>query len=128
KESGSDQESADRLRESRLALIVLGFSKTDIRNAGPEFHSDYFESRLPESVPQPPTLEATPITIPGLDLEVEGPSITLQKAQALTDTILKAKTVLSSSEGVDLERQQKAGALYSEVREAADNALDLAGR
>lgn len=128
KESGSNQEAADQLRESRLTLILLGFSKTDIRNARPEFHSAYFESRLPDNVMEPTVAEATSIAIPGLDLEIEGPSMTFQKTHLLTDTVLQAKTVINSSDTVDPKQLQDAVILYNEIYKAADSALDLAGR
>lgn len=130
KEAASDPDSAESLKESRLALIMLGFSKTDVRNARSDFFSKYLEPKLPLSLASEVPNAPSTVSIPGLNLVVAGDSARVQKQRAITELILKARAADSQpSNGTkDAAPKQAAEQLLNEARESVDGALKLAGR
>lgn len=107
-EERSDREKADLLRELRMAAIILGFSKTDVRLIEPDFKDRYLDQRLPAEL-RTTTEAARPVAIPGLNRTVKGPSARVAAARSLTDTVLRAKAeiVSGAAEGPQAEEARR---------------------
>ncbi|MBH1934542.1 hypothetical protein I5Q34_09620 [Streptomyces sp. AV19] len=126
-----DRDQAEVLKEWRLAAILLDFAKTDIRHIDEAFLAkDYLADRLPANLKTGGfAAEQSPVSIPGLDIEIPGAVSAVAAARALNDQILRAKATIGSpgSEllGEDRERAQE---VVEEARDAFDKAIDAAGR
>lgn len=125
----TNRDAAEALKESRLALIMLGFSKTDVRLAKPDFFEKYLEQKLPTSV-SADELPVGPIDvpIPGLSVEVADDALAVKKARAVTDDVLRARSTTRPGTGADTAQQDESTGFIETLRESADNALVLAGR
>ncbi|MEW1635766.1 transcriptional regulator [Streptomyces sp. NPDC093801] len=119
---------ADLLKENRLALIVLEFSKTDVRLADVDFRTRYLQRHLPEQLRQASEQPAAARVIPGLNRALPGDSPQVAAAKALTDTLLRAKAVKRAPEGVNREQTDEAAALWQQARDAVNEALVPAGK
>ncbi|MEU3502136.1 transcriptional regulator [Streptomyces hundungensis] len=126
KESAVSRENADLLKESRLAAILLGFSKTDVRLIEPDFKARYLDKRLPEELNQAATAPA--VAIPGLGRTVRAADPKVGAAKALTDSVLKAKAVAGTAETVAADRVIAASATFRTAREAVESAMETAGK
>ncbi len=128
KAAATDQDAAELLKNTRLAMIVLGYAKTDLRFAQPDFYEKYLEPKLTDDLK--PTVGATAsIRIPGLDVEVPGAGPEVRIARAFADDLLKAKaqaqTVsLAGGNGAG----SAAGAKLAAARSSFDRALKPAGK
>ena len=126
KVAATDKDAAEALKETRLAMIVLGYAKTDLRFAQPDFYDKYLQSKLPDSIK--PSAEAPrPIGIPGLagvEVASAGPQARITKA--LTDSLLRAKAAAQSA-NLTSESASAATEIAS-ARESFDRALSPAGR
>ncbi|QDQ11762.1 transcriptional regulator [Streptomyces spectabilis] len=127
KESVVSRDKAEVLKETRLAAIVLGFSKTDVRLIEPDFRDRYLEQRLPVEM-KPQDAAPTSVAIPGLNRSVQAAAPKVAQAKALTDTILKAKAVEAAEDGQLTERAKAATETYSAARRAVEDALEPAGK
>ncbi len=127
KESAVSKENADLMKESRLAVIVLGFSKTDVRLVEPEFRARYLDQRLPEELKGSPAAAAS-VTIPGLGRTVKAADPKVATAKALTDTILKAKAVEAAVDVVSTDRYVSATRTFKAAWQAVEEALIPAGK
>ncbi|TKA00174.1 ParB N-terminal domain-containing protein [Actinacidiphila oryziradicis] len=127
KESLVSKENADVLKESRLAAIVLDFSKTDVRNIDETFKSRYLDQRLPEAL-KPKSVAAASVVIPGLNRSIKAADPKVAAAKALTDSILRAKALENAGETASAERVAEASRTFAAARDAFDGALDPAGR
>lgn len=127
KESVS-KEKADLLKESRLAAIVLGFSKTDVRLIEPEFQERYLDKRLPESLTVTAPSAPSSVVIPGLNRSVRVSDAKVTAARALTDSILKAKAVGVAGEMAPVELIAPAAGTLAAAEEAFEKALEPAGK
>jgi len=106
--NATDPAGAEELKESRLAMVLLGKSKTDLRFVDAGFHDRYLKQRLPESLRPSPTT-STMVTIPGLDgveLESRGSA-----AKAVTDKLLHAKATALAGDKVSTQKVRAAGEL-----------------
>ncbi|MER5807940.1 transcriptional regulator [Streptomyces sp. NPDC002033] len=117
---------ADLLKENKLALIVMDFSKTDVRLADIDFRTRYLQRHLPEQLKQAPA--RTGGVIPGLNRPAWGDSPQVAAAKALTDVLLQAKAVDRSNEPVSQEMLQEAAEVWQQARTAVEEALVPAGK
>jgi len=123
KDLASSGDRAELTKESRLAAIMLGFSKTDVRFIEADFQARYLNDALPGKLkPEPPSSK---VAIPGLGIAVKGASNDVTKAKDLTDTVLKARAVEINSAGGETSASAEP---ITELREAVDEAIRLAGR
>lgn len=127
KDSAASKENADLMKESRLAAVVLGFSKTDVRLIEPEFRARYLDQRLPDSLKAAPEASAS-VAIPGLNRSVRAAGSNVAAAKALTDTILKFKAVEAASELVPADRMAEATRTIKQAKDAFESALVPAGK
>lgn len=121
----TDPAGAEELKESRLAMVLLGQSKTDLRFVDAKFHDQYLKERLPESLRTAPA-QTTKIVIPGLDgveLEDRGSA-----ARAVTDQLLLARATALAGDKLPQEKVKEADALIQTAKKTFNVAADLAGR
>jgi len=121
-EEKTDREKADLLREQRMAAIVLGFSKTDVRLIEPDFKDRYLDQRLPAELGRS-AQEAGPVAIPGLSRTVKGPSAKVAAARKLTDTVLRAKAEIVSGRAAAGPQADDARRVFDAARDAMEEAL-----
>jgi hypothetical protein len=125
---GTDRDLAETIKELRLAAILMGFSKTDVRLIDEEFvKRDYLPGHLTEG--SAPAAPAT-VSVPGLgEVTVPAVSSAAAAARALNDKILRSKAVRQQSEpGFPEADQRDAQAVFDETRKGFEEALDIAGR
>ncbi|MFG2665686.1 transcriptional regulator [Streptomyces sp. NPDC048387] len=118
---------ADLLKENRLALIVLEFSKTDVRLADVDFRSRYLQRHLPEQLQQIPAQPGARV-IPGLNRSLPADNPQVAAAKAFTNTLLRAKAVERAPGAVNQQESEEAAALWKQAREAVEEALVPAGK
>lgn len=124
----TNPDAAARLKQSRLAMVLLDYPKTSLRLAEADFHTRYLEARLPADL-KPAIGAAAPVSIPGLPgVMLPGQSNDSAAAEALTDKLLQAKAVArdgSSSSPADITN---ASGVMRKARETFDIAVKLAGQ
>ncbi|MGA5305395.1 transcriptional regulator [Nucisporomicrobium flavum] len=126
-------EAAERLKESRLAMVILNYAKTTLRLVEEDFHKRYLDEILTPDLHKAvddEQLNAPEATqIPGLPGVVVPPASEDEKdARAYTDALLKAKAATQSREKLDPEVVSKAEKILSSARDATDRAAKLAGQ
>ncbi|WP_327663154.1 MULTISPECIES: transcriptional regulator [unclassified Streptomyces] len=119
---------ADLLKENRLAAIVLGFSKTDVRLIEPEFRDRYLEKHLPSSVRPKAASAPAGVAIPGLNRTVKGNDPKVEEARKLTDAVLQTKAVRETRAGATAEQKVQAAERFEAVKSAMEDALEPAGK
>lgn len=121
----TDPEAAERLKESRLAAILLGLPKTSLRFLEGEFYSTYLSERLPEDL-KPTVAAATAVSIPGLpaDVTIADDSADTRATRALTDQLLQAA---AETKGTDVARASEAATLIRTADEVFRTAAKRAG-
>jgi hypothetical protein len=124
--AASDPEAADRLKEARLAAIVLGLPKTSLRFLEGDFYSNYLRERLPERL-RPEVPEATSVSIPGLptDVMIGDDNAETRATRALTDQLLQAKADIIGNDAV---KATAGAALLREADEIFRTAARRAGQ
>ncbi|GHG58144.1 ParB/RepB/Spo0J family partition protein [Streptomyces griseocarneus] len=127
KDAAANKEKADLMKETRLAAIVLGFSKTDVRLIEPEFRERYLDQRLPGEFKSAPTAVAA-VAIPGLGRSVRADDAKVFAARSFTDSVLKAKAAEGAVDIVSTERYTAATRMRKAAWEAVDDALVPAGK
>jgi hypothetical protein len=128
KVAATDRDAAEALKETRLAMIVLGYAKTDLRFAQPDFYEKYLEPKLPDDI-KPTVGASASIKIPGLDVEVPGAVPQARVAKALADDLLRAKAAAQTVSSTDGDGAGSAAdAKLAAARESFDRALKPAGR
>ncbi|GGZ12247.1 transcriptional regulator [Streptomyces nitrosporeus] len=126
KQYATNPEKAELLLESRLAAMLLGFAKTDVRFIGHDFNERYLSKVLPEgSAPAGP---AASTAIPGLGRAVKGPSADLSAAKSLTDTVLRLRVAIQPGGSVEQDAADEAQKEAKRLRDAMDEAITFAGR
>jgi hypothetical protein len=126
--AATDRDAAEALRESRLAMIVLGYAKTDVRFAQADFHEKYLEPKLPATI-RPQVRDTGPISIPGLaGVSVPDAAPAAKVTKALTDSLLQAKSTVQSRAKADLASVSAAAETLAKAKAAFDRALEPAGR
>ncbi|MGN6605636.1 MAG: ParB N-terminal domain-containing protein [Jatrophihabitans sp.] len=121
----SNPDGAEQLRESRLALVVLNFPKTSLRNANEDFYTRYVEERLPERLRPDDTEAASAVKIPGLaGVSVKDAAVAARRARQLTDLLLQAKAA-----SLDLQKpNEKAAMMIEEASRVIGSAVRLANQ
>ncbi|MEU7183046.1 MULTISPECIES: hypothetical protein [Streptomyces] len=124
----ADPDQAEVLKETRMAAIVLGFAKTDVRHIEEGFRKTYLDGVLPPGLSTAGAEEAA-VTVPGLGVSAPGASSAVSAARALSDHILRAKA-MSGTTFSEITEDEKRGAqgVVDEVKDAFDKAIDSAGR
>lgn len=124
----TDPEAAKRLKESRLAMLLLDYPKTSLRLAEADFYTRYLESRLPEDL-KPEMAGSELVSVPGIPGAVlPGQGRDSAAAEALTNRLLRAKAVVADnkiSTSVDIA---KASEVIERARETFKTAVKLAGQ
>ncbi|MFF7371877.1 transcriptional regulator [Streptomyces tricolor] len=126
KQYATNPEKAELLLENRLAAMLLGFAKTDVRFIDHDFSKRYLSKVLPEvSAPAGP---AASTAIPGLGRAVKGPSADLSAAKALTDTVLRLRVAIQPGGSIAQDAADEAQKEAKKLRDAMDKAITDAGR
>ncbi|MBM7820373.1 transposase [Cellulosimicrobium cellulans] len=124
----TDSDAANRLKQSRLAMVLLDYPKTSLRLAEEDFHTRYLERRLPEEL-KPSVASAEPLSVPGIHGAIlPGQSSSSAAAEALTDQLLRAKAIASDGKSATPEDVARASAVVKQARETFDFAVKLAGQ
>ncbi len=125
KASPVHREQAEVMRECRLAAIMAGFPKTDVRLIEHDFLDRYLMPQVEYHDPDGDLTagvgESAPVAIPGLGRTVDGASRELATARHLTDIVLTGLNV-------DLGDTSGRLARYLLLRGAINEALVSAGR
>jgi len=125
----TDPDSANRLKQSRLAMVLLDYPKTSLRLAEADFHTRYLESRLPDDLKPEPAGAAGGIPVPGIPgASVPSQSTDSAAAEALTNQLLRAKAVASDGKSATPEYVAQAAGVMKQARETFDVAVKLAGQ
>ncbi|MFE4449475.1 transcriptional regulator [Streptomyces sp. NPDC056796] len=127
KESKADPRSAELLKESRLAAIVMDFSKTDVRLIEANFRSRYLDQRLPDELKPAPAVAPARV-IPGINRAVRAEAPEVAAARAFTDSVLRAKAVVRSKDKVSVAQLEQAAATFDAAHRAVEDALEPAGK
>ncbi|MDC9003258.1 hypothetical protein [Mycobacterium marinum] len=125
----TDPSAAEALKETRLALLVLGFSKTDLRLAENSFFDDYLAAKLPPELQPTTGAPTTPTSIPGLKgvTLINTVGQTEEKARAFANELLQAGAIARSKDA-GTEAITAAAAKIDSAKKAVDRALEPAGR
>ncbi|OAR24225.1 transcriptional regulator [Streptomyces sp. ERV7] len=126
KQYAVNPEKAELLLENRLAAMLLGFAKTDVRFIDHDFRDRYLAKTLPDG--EAPAEASASVAIPGLGRVVKGPSASLSAAKALTDAVLHVRAVSRPGSAVLPEAAAEAKREFERLREAMDEAISDAGR
>lgn len=121
------KETADLLKEARLAAITLDFAKTDVRYIGGDFQSRYLDKWLPDDL-KPATAAPVARTIPGLNRSAPATAPKIATARALTDQVLKLKAVETAGEKADPAQLADASKAKEGLLKAFDEAIQFAGK
>lgn len=128
KAASTNRDAAEALKESRLAMIILGYAKTDVRLAQADFHEKYLDSKLP-SVLRPEIPATAAVNIPGLaGVSVPDATPTAKVTKALTDSLLRAKAAVQSGVSAGPASNSAAADKLVEAKKSFDRALPSAGR
>ncbi|MCG7524537.1 transcriptional regulator [Streptomyces sp. OfavH-34-F] len=127
KQAKTDVQQAELMKESRLAAIVMNFSKTDLRLIESDFRKRYLDTRLPEEL-KPAPAAASGRVIPGINRAVKAEAPQVAEARAFTDSVLRAKAVVRSQTKVSAAEAEKATALFTAAHRAVEDALEPAGK
>ncbi|MFI9030541.1 transcriptional regulator [Streptomyces sp. NPDC053560] len=126
KQYAVNPEKADLLLENRMAAMLLGFAKTDVRFIDHDFRDRYLSRTLPNG--ETPSMGSEGVAIPGLGRAVKGPSASLSAAIALTDAVLHARVVSRPDSTAPQEVAAEAQKEVRRLQEAMDQAISFAGR
>ncbi|MDJ0412822.1 hypothetical protein [Rhodococcus opacus] len=128
KTASTDKDAAEALKESRLAMILLGYAKTDVRLAQSDFHEKYLEPKLADII-KPQKQTTSSVAIPGLvGVSVPDATPTAKSTKALTDTLLRAKATAQSVGTSTPGRITEAATTIKIAKDSFDRALTPAGR
>ncbi|MFF0759492.1 transcriptional regulator [Streptomyces sp. NPDC003737] len=126
KQYATNPEKAELLLENRLAAMLLGFAKTDVRFIDHDFNKRYLSKTLPAG--SAPAGAAASTAIPGLDRAVRGPSAELSSAKSLTDTVLRLRVAVQPGGSAPPDAAAEAQEEARKLRDAMDEAISFAGR
>ncbi|MGW0892857.1 transcriptional regulator [Saccharopolyspora sp. NPDC002578] len=127
--ASSDPDRAEVFKETRLASIMLGFAKTDVRHIEDGgFPDTYLQEALPPGMNLRDSAEDS-VSIPGLGMAIPGASAAVSSARALSDRVLQVKaTAKAASAAVGEDEKKDAQAAFDQLKASFDNAIDKAGR
>ncbi|MGW0024710.1 hypothetical protein [Rhodococcus sp. NPDC003383] len=125
----TDPAGAQRLKESRLQMVILNMPKTTLRLVEQDFHDRFLEGRLPQELEPKVDKKPAAVTIPGLSgVAVPDAELGVKKVRALTDALLRAKAVLESGDSTTTPQDLKAAvSTLADAKKAFDTAAKLAG-
>ncbi|GAB4584302.1 ParB N-terminal domain-containing protein [Nocardia sp. IFM 10818] len=124
----TDPDGAERLKESRLAAVVLNYSKTTLRLMEQDFYDRYLKRQLPSEL-KSPAAESESVQIPGLPgVVVPDAPVDVKLSQKLTDTLLKAKALSQAGGKLKPAEVASADQILKDARESFDTAARLAGK
>ncbi|GAA2592876.1 hypothetical protein GCM10010435_84830 [Winogradskya consettensis] len=121
------KETAELLKEARLAAITLDFAKTDVRYIGADFQSRYLEVHLPPDLKPSAPAQAAKV-IPGLNRAVPAIAPKVAAARVLTDKVLKLKAVEAAGVKATPEELAEASKAKESLLDAFNEAITAAGR
>ncbi|GGF35470.1 hypothetical protein [Williamsia phyllosphaerae] len=125
----TDSEAANRLLQSRLAMVLLDYPKTSLRLAESDFYSRYLESRLPDKLKNPASVQEEELGVPGISEAVlPAKSGDSAAAEALTSQLLRAKAIAGDKEYGTPEQVAEASSIMKHARTTFDIAVKLAGQ
>jgi len=125
----TDPDSANRLKQSRLAMVLLDYPKTSLRLAEADFHTRYLESRLPDNLKPESKQGGGDVPIPGIPgATVPSQSTDSAAAEALTSQLLRAKAIAGDGKNAKPEDVVKANGVMGQAREVFNVAVKLAGQ
>lgn len=123
-----ERDEAEVIREWRLAAILMGFSKTDVRHIDENFaKSDYLARSLPTDLAAGDSVPDS-VVVPGLGISVAGDTSKVSAARALNDRVLRAKAVIDTPGDCPESERQAARETFNTAKESFDKAIDDAGR
>ncbi|WP_329208657.1 transcriptional regulator [Streptomyces sp. NBC_00683] len=128
KQYSVNPERADLLVENRLAAMLMGFAKTDVRFIDDKFRDAYLSEKLPDGMAPEPAPSRGGVAIPGLGRAVQGPSPAVSAARALTDAVLQARAVTQAGSSAPTEAVTAAQDEVKRMHKAMDEAITDAGR
>ncbi|MEV5602944.1 ParB/RepB/Spo0J family partition protein [Streptomyces sp. NPDC052299] len=124
----TDTDAAERLKESRLAMVVLNYPKTSVRLAEADFHARYLDERLPADL-RPAEQASSAVAIPGLPgIAVPDATAAVKTTRALTDLLLQAKAASLAGDKLTPAEVSEATAKIKAARETFDVAVKMAGQ
>ncbi|MFD4246581.1 hypothetical protein ACFWP3_34035 [Streptomyces sp. NPDC058525] len=124
-----ERDEAEVIREWRLAAILMGFSKTDVRHIDEHFaKTDYLERNLPAGLRGGGVTAPDFISVPGLGISVAGDTSKVSAARALNDQILRARAVIDAPGASPDSERHAAREQFNAAKTAFDKAIDDAGR
>ncbi|MFW6723621.1 hypothetical protein ACHZ98_26395 [Streptomyces sp. MAR4 CNY-716] len=124
----SDPEQAEIFKEARLAAILLGFSKTDVRHIDKDFLDEYLlQNELPPGLKKS-SVQPEGVAIPGLGVTISGASSPVATARGINDEILRAKARVGTDAAASENDLEGAQELLEEAKRAFDTSIDQAGR
>lgn len=125
----TNPDAAERLKESRLQMVVLNYAKTSLRLADEDFHTEFLQPRLPAPLRSSQGAAAV-VQIPGLPgVEVSDASAATKEATAITDALLRASAVQKSADAAaDTAELSESAEVLKSARDTYEKAVELAGR
>lgn len=125
----TDPNAAERLKESRLAMVVLNLPKTTLRLAESDFYERYLEKRLPDSLRSDTEESAASVGIPGLDgVVIPDDAADVKAVRELTDKLLKADAARRAPDKVPAAKVTAASTVFAAAKNVFDTATSLAGK
>ncbi|MFK0246688.1 transcriptional regulator [Amycolatopsis azurea] len=126
--SSADPDRAEIFKETRMAAILLEFSKTDIRFIEDGGFRDTYLRDLPAAL-EAKAEEGDAVAVPGLGVSIPGASAAVAAARGLTDQLLKTKARIKASASiVSDEEKAESKKIFKGAESAFEDALDAAGR
>lgn len=126
--AAANLDGAERLKETRLATILLEFPKTTLRLVEDDFYDRYLVERLPDDL-KPAIAETKSVPIPGLsDVSVNDAGADVKAARALTDQLLRAKAASQATKRLPPSEIKQADNTIRQARETFETATRMAGR
>lgn len=119
---GKSPDSADALREQRLALLALNKSKTDLRLVDPDFAAKYLGSVVPAAK------AAAPILIPGTSIIAPGRSANVQALRDWTTSVLQAQAIVKAGPSASAGELKAASETLKSIDDNVEKALTQAGK
>ncbi|MBE1532974.1 ParB/RepB/Spo0J family partition protein [Actinomadura algeriensis] len=127
--AATNPDAAERLKESRLAMVLLNLPKTTLRLAEPDFYERYVEKRLPSSLRSEVREKAGPVGIPGLvDVVVPDDADDVRAVRGLTDKLLKADAARRATDKITAAKVSAANDVFTAAKDVFDTATTLAGK
>ncbi|GAA1883729.1 ParB/RepB/Spo0J family partition protein [Actinomadura bangladeshensis] len=127
--AATDPDAAERLKEARLAMVVLNLPKTTLRLAQADFYDRYLEQRLPNSLRPDAGESPTSLGVPGLDdVVVPDEAAGVKAVRDLTDKLLQADAARRAPDKLPSAKVSAANTVFTAAREVFDTATTLAGK